>query len=998
MKKVLTVCLLILTAGCIISQNKELKKNVLWETDCINFMKAGWALQNLSATLTENAIRLQAGEGAEGRMSCEIKYPPSAKFIQIKAGASEHAENSFYLAYDDVRYKMFQGWNTFPLNQKNPGTYNIVIIQSPGGWADIEKIRVVEKPLDGLTVELLDGTSTGNTARVGDRVAFRYFPSSEISEKELKLDCFIVPKMSEFRFSGEPLILKKMDDSSYSCSVKIDKDAYSFKSGKDKYVLASIMYENIFSHTYAFSNIDIKTGNSAPDSIFTGANPDTIKYRRNWMACIRGNNLAAGKDFIFSQQPDYRLSAKGAEAAKALTDGKLSTQKNDAIWFDSAAVGWYEDAKRGFFGVVDLGEPKPVGDVVIRALSGKVQSGLIAPAEFRIFVSKDNRNFYEASGMVKVTENEKDLSNFKTHYYLEETGKAYAYPFRLEVNAAARYVLVYFKGAGSVFIDEVAVMEGSPDQHGFNKAYDGKAQTFVTSGILVEPRFKELAISTNIDTPNTLQISDMRDKKTWDRKVTIIIEVPEGINIISPDLKRKDIEIGGHGYTRWELPYRRIEASQSAMFFLKADAAAKINLPAYTYAECEGIVPERIEVPVRLFEIPEVKPKLKRIHVSLAWMKIEEQIKYPEFFKAWNVLGFNAIGCFPRNWKKAEYRDKMQKYLDAARKEGFAIVMDESPYHMMKKDAEVFSQYKGKHGSGLCPSYNGKYYEMELERVAGNTKLVKPDYVFWDIECWYQGAKEAPSCTRCVDAQLKSGKSMDDFLKDCGTEKIKGLHDAVKKGMGGGKMPLISTYATHPAVSDYSGILDFNRFYPAYADVAANSLYTGNPQRIHDAVRRNYMLMKAKKTIPWLTTGCYGEFEPYKIEQNILEALLNGACGITYFQYSHFDTPLDFYYHARALSEIAPYEDLIMDGEILTALEGSNKALTYSAIKKGNEMLLLIGNYTKNAEGMTEVRLPFDNVIEIKDLRDGGTRITPGNNLKINVPEEQIVLYYVKGN
>lgn len=980
-----------------VSQNEKGGNNILWETDPGNFMKSGWTFQNLSSSLTESVIRLQAGAGTDGHMTCEIKCPPTAKFIQIKAGTSEHAENSFFLTDGDMKYKILPGWNTFPAKQNSSGLIRVEIIQNPGGWADIEKMRIVEKPIDGLTVDLVDRQADGNIARVGDSVEFRYFPSTEIPEKELKLDCFIVPKMSEFRFSGNPLVLKKMDDGSYSCVIKIDGDAYSFKTEKNKYVLVSLMNENNFSYAYAFFNIDIKTGNAAPDSIFSGANPDTIKYRRNWMAFTKGKNLAAGKDFIFSMQPDYRLSARGADAAKALTDGKLSSQKNDAIWFDSAAVGWYEDAKRGFFGVVDLGEEKPVGNVVIRALAGKVQSGLVAPAEFRIFISKDKKNFYEASSMVKVTENEKDLSNFKTHYYLEEKGKAYAYPFKLEVNAAARYVLIYFKAVGSVFVDEIAVMEGNPAQCGFNKVYDGKSQKFVTSGILVEPRFKELAISTNINTPNTLQVSDMRDKKTWDRKVTLILEAPEGINIISPALKRKDIEIDGHRYTRWELPYKRIEASQSAMFFMKADAGAKVNLPAYTYAECEGIVPERVEVPVRLFEIPEVKPSLKRIHVSLAWMKISEQKSYPGFFEAWKVLGFNAIGCFPRFWTTPEKHIQLQQYLDAARKEGFAIVMDESPYHMMKKDPEVLSRYKSTHGSGLCPSYEGKYYEAELKRVAGNTKVVKPDYVFWDIECWYQGAKEASSCTRCLEAQQKSGKSMDDFLKDCGTAKIKGLYDAVKKGMEGAKMPLISSYATHPAVSDYSGILDFNRFYPAYADVAANSLYTGNPQRIHDAVRGNYMLMKAKKTIPWLTTGCYGEFDSFKIEQNILEALLNGACGITYFQYSHFDTSMDFYYHAKALAEIASYEDLIMDGDILTDLSGSNKSLTYSAVKKGNEMLLLVGNYTKASNGHTEIRLPFRNVVEVKDLRNGGSPVSVGVDLKIDVPEEQIVLYYIKG-
>ena len=146
--------------------------------------------------------------------------------------------------------------------------------------------------------------------------------------------------------------------------------------------------------------------------------------------------------------------------------------------------------------------------------------------------------------------------------------------------------------------------------------------------------------------------------------------------------------------------------------------------------------------------------------------------------------------------------------------------------------------------------------------------------------------------------------------------------------------------------------------------------------------------------IPWLTAGTYGEFEPYKLEQMILEALLNGACGITYYCYTDFDTPLDFYYHAKALAEIAPYEDLIMDGEILEP-SGSNQQLTYSGIKRGNEMLLLVGNY-RNAPGNTAYTAPFANVTQIKDLRSG--KVLPAANpIKLDVPEGGIMLLYITG-
>jgi len=747
------------------------------------------------------------------------------------------------------------------------------------------------------------------------------------------------------------------------------------------------------------------------ENIVKGVDPDIIKYRKMWEQYTKGNNLALGKPFVFSLKPDYSLTAKGDAATTALTDGKISSLKDDKIWFDSSAVGWYwGGAENGMNCLLDLGETKPVGSVVIRALAGKVLPSLVAPAEFKIFVSRDGKDFYESASMVKLMQGEKDLSNFKTHYYLDEMGKAYVYPFKLEVNADARYVGVYIKGAtGQVFLDEISVMEGNAKNAAvFNEAYQGTKQKFITSGILIEPRLKELAISTNINTPNALQVSDMRNKDSAAKPVSIVVEAPEGVNIIAPEAQKIPIIFNGNKYAQWKLPLKKSPVnSQTVMIFFTADKSVNMNLPAYIYAECEGIEPEKTQVPIRLLEIPLVKPQMKRLHISLTWMGEKAPNEYPDFFAAWKYMGFNAVGCFPRNWVSSESSSKDQTealaFIDSARKEGFKIIMNESPFHVMakghKEGSEIFSQLKsGLKNKNLCPAYKGTFYEKEMARVAQGVALTTPDYVFWDIECWYPGSKEAAACTRCLEEQKKSGKSMDEFLKDCGTERVKDLKDAVRKGIGGGKMPVIGFYDTRPTAPNYDGISDFNRFYPASVDISANSFYVqGNALKVHDEMRENYKTLKCNKCIPWLSTGTYGKFDPYKLEQMVLEALLNGICGITYFTYWDFDSPRDFYYHSKALSEIAPYENIIMDGTVMTDLEGSNKNLTYSAVKKGNEMLLLVGNYKRTADGEAEIKLPFKEIVEIRDLRDNGNQIKSGNNLKINVPKSQIILYYIEG-
>jgi hypothetical protein len=743
-------------------------------------------------------------------------------------------------------------------------------------------------------------------------------------------------------------------------------------------------------------------------------NEDTVKYQKLWEQRTKGNNLALGKRVVFSKNPDYALTAAGGTDQSDLTDGKISKYTQNMIWFDKRAVGWYkpkDGAKDGVKCLIDLDQIKPVSKIVVRALAGARQEPMVSPAEFKVFISKDGNTYYEAASLVKLLDAEKDQSDFKTSYYLEENGQAYVYPFSLEVNADARYVGVFIKGATSwVILDEIAVIEGSPGTPEYNAVYadeEKRTSKFLpiwiieVPGIVVEPRLQELAISTNIVTPNSFRISNTDASM----QSTLIVDVPEGISIISPSFQKEDVQIDGAKYTRYKNQLVAIRGyPQTQMLFFDAKESANLKLPAYVWLNCDGIEREKLKFPIRLINIPEVKPKLKRLHISLGWMLEGFQMDYPEYFKAWKHLGFNAIATFPRYWcyDDGDKKAKTSEFIKAARAEGFKVIMNESPFFNMNKAKsvpEVFSKIPG--GSkNLCPSYRGALYKKEMEKVSDGASLVNPDYVFWDIECWTKGAKEANECSWCLKKQKESEKTMDEYLKDLGVEQMRDLKEAVKKGTREGNHPIFTCYNVRPTFPNYQGIYDFKHLYPDYLDAAANSLYVGgNALKVHDEIRSNYLLIKKKRNIPWLSTGTYGEVSPYKVEPMVLEALMNGANGITYFAYKDFDTPREFYYHAKALAEIAPYEDLLVDGEILTDFEGSNKNLTYSAVRKGGEMLILIGNYKRDPGGETDLVLPYKKIKEIRDLRDDGKgkHIKPENPLRINIPKNQIGLYHIQG-
>lgn len=122
--------------------------------------------------------------------------------------------------------------------------------------------------------------------------------------------------------------------------------------------------------------------------------------------------------------------------------------------------------------------------------------------------------------------------------------------------------------------------------------------------------------------------------------------------------------------------------------------------------------------------------------------------------------------------------------------------------------------------------------------------------------------------------------------------------------------------------------------------------------------------------------------------------LLLGLVAGTYYCFGDFtDSPLDFFYHAKALAKLRPYEDLIVEGDVLET-EGSNPELTYSAIKRGSELLLLVGNYG-NADPRTSYQIPFPKVSQAKDLRSG-ERVDLGSQFTFDVPKGGIRLFYVR--
>lgn len=724
--------------------------------------------------------------------------------------------------------------------------------------------------------------------------------------------------------------------------------------------------------------------------------PEIKQYRQLWAERTRGVNLALGKKVSFSLKPDYRLTAIGNSDETDLTDGIIGNRKHDQIWFDSGTVGWgfSSGASNGVNLLIDLGEEKPVGKAVIRVLGGMEQHPLVLPAHLAVYVSKDGKKFYKASTLTKLSPGEAEQSDSVHSFFLPETGRSFVYPFELAVHADARYIGLSIKGQShAVFLDELAVMQAETKDGSFNTVYQAAPEKFNMDNLEISHRLGVLAVSSNIITPNRFIIKDMRPIRN-SGNLQVEFDLPQGIELIGA----KGEDAAG-GRKIFKISMANAMETSSLYFKVTGDFPGGKQWAKLRCSSGEW-VSDTETLPVQIVHIPEVK-RFDALNISLVWMGEGTALGYPDFFNAWSKLGFNGVGTYPRRWRSEKLRMEARQFIDEARGHGYNILMISPIYSYMGgndapgQQSEIFSVFSGERKSkALCPSYRGEFYRKEIDNLVDDVEKSRPDYVFLDIECWYNGAKEAPFCLRCLEGQKKSGLTMPEFLNRCGTENIRDAVLAVRNNYKG-KQPQFGIYGARPEEKFYVGIYDFNQFYPEYVQFTQPARYVGgNALATRNTVIVNRKLLGNNKQVPWITPGTYGKYPPHRLEFQIIETLMNGAGGFCYFHFGDFDSPLVFFYHAKALELLRPYENLLENGEFLFELECDNPAVSVTGVRHGNTMLLSAGNYREGKEETT-ITLPEGKIRQIEDIRDNGEFQASGSRLSFRAPKDNLRLFKI---
>ena len=749
-----------------------------------------------------------------------------------------------------------------------------------------------------------------------------------------------------------------------------------------------------------------------PQTLMAQVSDSTARrMRRLWIERTRGDRLALGRPVRFRPQPGYRLTTDVGDP-RQLTDGRLAVRPghgNDAIWFSQRAVGWWQ-----FDGVVeiliDLGEPRPVGRVVVRTVGGRPQPIVAFPKEIEIFAGLEPHRFERVGRYERRLPGAGDRSaegrSPETAFHLPQDGAPTVYPFLFgPLDVTARYIGVRIAAPSHfVCLDEIAVL--AADSGDTRKPDPGAhPRGFTFAGVAARPWRGELVASSNAATPLHLWVRDYRRPDRRGGKGYVNLELPRGLEVMfngtrGGSMPPRPVTRDGQKRTLWTFEANTLEGKP--IYILPPERGAP---PRGVTARITGFAPGEpqnvCDVPLRWIELPEV-PRMRRYLVSLAWMTVRQQRNWPGFFGAWRRLGFNAVGAFPRWWPDGEAAERpFREHLEEARRRGFSVVYNESPFHVMMdrfgEADEVYSQLEnGSPGEGLCPSYRGEFYVWELKRIARAIERVGPDAVFWDSELWEKGVAEAPRCRRCQANFRKGGYSeWDALMADLSQEVFGHLRTVVERWARSKdrKPPPIGLYNFTVTTGPF---MDFEHLYPGAVQLTMPSLYVqGDALAHHRAIRRQYEVLKAARCIPWLTTGTYGEFEPWRIEPMLYECFLNGIVGIAYFKFADFDDAEEFLYHARALRTLAPFEELLWNGKPLPA-RTDNDNLTVSAWGSKNEMLVLVGNYRRGDAQTGRIQLPLDNVTAIRDLLNH-KNLEAKKPLTVTVPSERAVLLHVKG-
>ncbi|MCF6174447.1 MAG: LamG domain-containing protein [Victivallaceae bacterium] len=484
-------------------------------------------------------------------------------------------------------------------------------------------------------------------------------------------------------------------------------------------------------------------------------------------------------------------------------------------------------------------------------------------------------------------------------------------------------------------------------------------------------------VPNNMTVPNSILTSSngkviMREKNN----VRFRFDLPAGVELLTAGTKKghtygyykiikqqQSVMRNGKKYSRYELAPLYVHwACSTIHLYLKSSLPNASERTMYFSSKWQGGSQPWQPIKLKIMKFPE--PGMPRgILASYTWLPMPVADSWPDCIATLAKLGFNT---FPFQRFSPKFSTEEIKNMAAeARRYNMKIIAVISPFYGIKM--KVAGNSTGANGKPLlgikdaCPAYRGKIYQDNLKRITAFTKLLKPDYVQFDIEKYTLGAHngETGNCYRCLAVIKASGKQPAEVMTDLGVQIALDLRKSVAAGVTQNPIPDCGIYHTKPGGFVYEGVFNLDKLKKADAMQLAHPVYYNTrPIDAGRTTRKYRKLFKNNKVYPWVTNG-YNSSAPPELNYDMtLNVYGSGAGGMYWYGIERIEGA-DFYYYAKAMEAVNPVSAMLAKSTPFKLDFSASAGVSVSGLRSGNNAVLLVACGKKQTPGgQVTVTLP----------------------------------------
>ena len=514
---------------------------------------------------------------------------------------------------------------------------------------------------------------------------------------------------------------------------------------------------------------------------------------------------------------------------------------------------------------------------------------------------------------------------------------------------------------------------------------------------------EELYIANNLYAPNFARIKDQRFKyknylsgsgkyrkldewKQYIDSLKIHVKMPEGCTLMTGETGYRSVfNVKKVGKNHYVVSPIRLDSGNSLhklthCHFNSTALYMKSSLPAGSKGEIEIWVEQQIKneklvtgvtkYPFTVIRYPEVK-QLRRFVINM-WPDLYN-LFIPDYAKKIKALGFNSL---PIRWDWVEYTHKrypgkghilekhVRKMVKDAKDNGMMVCVHDSTM------GEFYSaKREGRWGNTkfMDPGYTGKVYQKEIKDLKEISEQLNPDHLFIDCEYFAHHQqfteKDIYSWKEGKERIEKSGLTLKGYLSSCGDRLAGDVKNALK--IPGQKRVKFGFYGTGgcfylPKVR-FPGREMFDLIFNIYTLLDKNLVDYAMPSPYHSGeIDDRFILcftelrkhIKDGPILPWAAAGYPVPINKEMVRDQFLEMCAFGCIGVAYYEEDMWDVGA-YWYQALAINEIAPFEDIVMDGKFFNQKQKAYKSAHIKGMKKDKEAIALLSCY-KRYKAITE--------------------------------------------